>query len=231
MPPRLPENAHLSRSYRDCPHPSSLQRTQKVKGKRWKAEGENYLKSLVSVSNLKPCALSPAPLNSASFLGVSSRSKRAGWTFSISLGEIDFSTALPANQPRRPTITDAPARLLNAWRESEYLLVTSPPIIAEIKAVLDLPRIREKCALTEHDIRQLLGLLEKDTILVSGLANVGDAVPRDPSDRMFLSCAREAKADAVVSGDRHLLALEAFEGTPIMTVKRFLDLLAHQRTL
>ena len=125
--------------------------------------------------------------------------------------------------------TGAPARLLDAWRAGEYLLVTSPPIMAEIKAVLELPHIRGKYALTDHDIRQLLDLLEKDAIVVPGLSHVGDAIPRDPTDRMFLSCALDARADVIVSGDRHLLSLKAFEGIPIVPVRQFLDRLAEQR--
>ena len=113
--------------------------------------------------------------------------------------------------------TGAPSGLMDAWRAGEYLLVTSPPIMAEIKAVLELPRIREKYALTDHDIRQLLGLLEKD------------AIPRDPTDRMFLSCALDAGADVIVSGDSHLLSLKAFEGIPIVPVRQFLNRLAEQK--
>ena len=65
------------------PHPSSLRRTQKVKGRRRKvypprrAEGENCLKSFVFVSNLESCALSPAPFTYASFLGISFLSLRS----------------------------------------------------------------------------------------------------------------------------------------------------------
>jgi putative PIN family toxin of toxin-antitoxin system len=125
--------------------------------------------------------------------------------------------------------TGAPARILNAWRAGEYLLVTSPPIIDEIKAVLELPRIREKYALTDEDIRQLLDLLEKDTILVPGLSHVNNVIPQDPTDHIFLSVALDAGADAVVSGDRHLLSLKAFEGIPIMAVREFLDLLAERK--
>jgi len=33
------------------------------------------------------------------------------------------------------------------------------------------------------------------------------------------------RADCVVSGDRHLLNLQAFKGIPILTVRRFLDAL------
>jgi putative PIN family toxin of toxin-antitoxin system len=122
----------------------------------------------------------------------------------------------------------APGRLIDAWRAGEYLIVTSPPIMAEIKAVLELPRIREKYALTEQDIQRLIDLLEKDAILVPGVSNVSNAIPRDPSDHIFLSCALDARADAIVSGDRHLLKLKAFAGIPIVPVKQFLDRLAEQ---
>ena len=124
--------------------------------------------------------------------------------------------------------TGAPARLLDAWRAGEYLLVTSPPIMAEIKAVLELPRIKDKYALTDQDIRQLLDLLEKDAILVPGLSPVNNTILQDPKDEIFLSCALDAGADVIVSGDRHLLSLKAFEGIPIVLVRQFLDRLAEQ---
>ena len=126
--------------------------------------------------------------------------------------------------------TGAPARLLDAWRAGEYLLVTSPPIMAEIKAVLELPRIKDKYALTDQDIRQLLDLLEKDAILVPGLSPVNNTILQDPKDEIFLSCALDAGADVIVSGDRHLLSLKAFEGIPIVLVRQFLDRLAEQRS-
>ena len=124
--------------------------------------------------------------------------------------------------------TGAPARLLDAWRAGEYLLVTSPPIMAEIKAVLELPRIKDKYALTDQDIRQLLDLLEKDAILVPGLSPVNNTILQDPKDEIFLSCALDAGADVIVSGDRHLLSLKAFEGIPIVLVRQLLDRLAEQ---
>jgi len=124
--------------------------------------------------------------------------------------------------------TGAPARFIDAWRAGAYLLVTAPPIMAEIKAVLELPRIRGKYALTDHDIRQVFDLLEKDAILVPGLLHVGNAIPQDPSDPIFLSCALEAGADVIISGDHHLLSLKVFEGIPIMPVVQFLERLAEQ---
>jgi predicted nucleic acid-binding protein len=84
--------------------------------------------------------------------------------------------------------------------------------------------------LTDDDIRQVFDLLEKDAIVVPGRSHVANAIPQDPTDHMFLSCALEAGADVIVSGDRHLLSLKTFEGIPIMPVVQFRDRLAQQST-
>ena len=122
----------------------------------------------------------------------------------------------------------APARLLDLWKDGRYLLLSSPAIISEIKAVLELPRIKAKYSLDDFDIRKLLNLLEKDALLVPGLADVGNAIPDDPDDHIFLSCALEAGADVIVSGDRHLLDLKKFRGITVLPVKEFIELIEKQ---
>jgi putative PIN family toxin of toxin-antitoxin system len=121
-----------------------------------------------------------------------------------------------------------PARVLNAWREGKYLLVTSPPIIAEIVAVLESPRISKKYFIRPEDIEQLVELLKTDAVVVPGRAAVTGAVPRDPQDEIFLACALDADADCIVSGDRHLLDLRTYKKIPILTVKQFAERLEKQ---
>ena len=116
-----------------------------------------------------------------------------------------------------------PAQVLNAWREGRYMLVTSPPIIAEIVDVLESPRISKKYFIGPEDIEQLVDLLKTDTIIVHGRAVVKGALPQDPRDEVFLACAVDANADCIVSGDRHLLDLQIYRGIPILTVKEFAE--------
>ena len=116
-----------------------------------------------------------------------------------------------------------PAQVLNAWREGRYMLVTSPPIIAEIVEGLESPRISKKYFLRQEDIEQLVDLLKADTILVPGQAVVKGAVPQDPRDKMFIACAMDAAADCIVSGDTHLPGLQTYRGIPILTVKEFAE--------
>jgi predicted nucleic acid-binding protein len=48
-------------------------------------------------------------------------------------------------------------------------------------------------------------------------------VCRDPDDDRVLECALAAGAKVIVSGDRDLLDLGAFRGTPITSPRLFLD--------
>ena len=122
--------------------------------------------------------------------------------------------------------TGLPAKILDAWRAGQYLLIASPPIVAEIKRVLQTPRIREKYFITDGDIEQLIILLEKEALIVPGYTDVKDAIPDDPSDEMFLACAVDAAADFIVSGDRHLLEISEYKGISIITVNEFEEKLA-----
>jgi len=120
-----------------------------------------------------------------------------------------------------------PARVLDAWRERKFLLVTSPPLIAEIRATLAYSRIRRKYAITDKDVDQLINLLERDALLVLGNPEgAAGSVPDDPADEAVLACALDAQADLVISGDHHLLDLIEYQGISILTAREFLERLA-----
>ena len=46
---------------------------------------------------------------------------------------------------------------------------------------------------------------------------------KDEPDNRILECARHAGAEVIVTGDRHLLSLESFEGIRIVTLADFLE--------
>jgi putative PIN family toxin of toxin-antitoxin system len=50
-----------------------------------------------------------------------------------------------------------------------------------------------------------------------------NAVKDDPDDNRILECALAAGADMIVSGDGHLLKLNAYEGIAILTPREFLS--------
>jgi len=123
-----------------------------------------------------------------------------------------------------------PAQVLDAWQRREFLLITSPSIIAEVRSTLNYPRIRRKYPLTDNDVKRLVMLLEQDALVVPGEVDVTGAIPADPTDDMVLACAIEGQADLIVSGDHHLLDLGEYQGIPIITARKFLEqLMAEQK--
>jgi putative PIN family toxin of toxin-antitoxin system len=119
-----------------------------------------------------------------------------------------------------------PAKAIDAWRERKYLLITSPVLIAEIVNTLSYERIRRKYLITDEDVRQLISLLEEDTLIVPGQIEISEVIPNDPDDEQVLICAIEGRADLIVSGDHHLLELEEYKGISIVTARQFLEKLS-----
>jgi putative PIN family toxin of toxin-antitoxin system len=117
-----------------------------------------------------------------------------------------------------------PAQVLDAWRAQLFELITSPAIVEEIRTTMTYSRIRKRYPLiTDEDIQALLDLLTTKAILVPGVADVRDAAVRDPKDEIILACVAESGADVLVSSDQDLLVLGNFRGTPIVSVREFLD--------
>ena len=116
-----------------------------------------------------------------------------------------------------------PAQALQAWRERKFVLLVSPAIVAEIRHTLNYDRIRRKYRITDEDIGDLILLLEKNGLLVDGLADTSGVIPDDPDDERILACAIDGQADLIVSGDRHLLDLESYADIPIITARDFLE--------
>lgn len=86
----------------------------------------------------------------------------------------------------------------------------------ELLAVLQRPRIAPK---VEPDffnrLRRMLAAAEPVTITERVVAC------RDPDDDKFLELAVNGNADAIISGDADLLALDTFRGIPIITAAAF----------
>ncbi len=117
----------------------------------------------------------------------------------------------------------APAQVIDAWRQRKFILVISEGIIAEIHRVLSSSNIKQKYAISDQDIDEVLTLLTRETIYVTELEDVSGAIPNDPQDEIFLACALTGQADFILSGDKHLLGIQEYRGIPIITARQFLE--------
>lgn len=114
-----------------------------------------------------------------------------------------------------------PRQIVSAWVDGRFELVASPALLEELSDVLARPRFRRFISIaTAGDF--IDGLAEDAEILDDPPAQPG--LSPDPDDDYLITLARAAKADYLVSGDRHLLDLTD-PGPPVLTPRQFLDLL------
>jgi putative PIN family toxin of toxin-antitoxin system len=116
------------------------------------------------------------------------------------------------------------ARLYEAWRDDQFVLLVSEPIIAEVDAVTARPELWRKLHVTPHEARAVTLRLRRRAVLVR--PDVAIRMSRDPTDDKFLECAVAGGADYVVSADVDLLSLREVRGIPILDAPTFWHRLA-----
>ena len=111
-----------------------------------------------------------------------------------------------------------PSRILRACRAGRFFLLTSPQLLEELTRVLTYARLR---LIAKHpDLPQILRWLHAHDRIVFPRRAI-EIVKIDPSDNRVLETAAEGRAEAVISGEDHLLRLKVFEGIPILTAAAF----------
>jgi putative PIN family toxin of toxin-antitoxin system len=115
-----------------------------------------------------------------------------------------------------------PHRLIEQARAGKTSFFSSPALLAELADVLTRERFSKALASSRSEIEQILGEVQSLVVLVRSVA-LPSPVCRDPDDDELLAAALAAQADLIVSGDRDLLALVAFQGIPIVSPAQALE--------
>jgi putative PIN family toxin of toxin-antitoxin system len=110
-----------------------------------------------------------------------------------------------------------PGIFLDLALRRRFTLVTSMVILDELDE-----KLRGKFAISERDALTIRAKLEGNADMADPNFEL-NAVPDDPDDNRILECAVAGKADFIVSGDRHLLRIESYDGITIVSVRRFLE--------
>lgn len=95
-------------------------------------------------------------------------------------------------------------------------LLISRPIIREVLSVLATKFSRDK-----EELSRVAVVLGEMGEMVEPLHRL--SVFRDEPDNRILECAVEGKADAIVTGDKAMLAVRQYEGIRLITLAEYLD--------
>lgn len=119
----------------------------------------------------------------------------------------------------KPSLIIPQATIRFDWLTSEFIL-------SEVADVLTRKHIQTKyrSQVTERKRAGYLARIRASAEMVEVETQVS-AVPNDPKDNFILACAKDGRANFVVSGDRHLLSLVTFENINIVPPAQFLELL------
>ncbi len=116
--------------------------------------------------------------------------------------------------------------LIESRRIDAYL---SNQLLRELAKVLTYPKIEAVLDKAGTDPRIALSALLRSSKLLNAKRLV-DVIKQDPADNRVLECAQSAKAEFVVSGDKHLLSLGHFSGIRIVAPREFLEIVKASRT-
>lgn len=114
-----------------------------------------------------------------------------------------------------------PYRLLERIEAGRDTLFVSREMLEDLQSVLQRPKLKK---ILDRETMQWADVVRwvvaNSTLVVPRPLQIS-VVKADPSDDKFLACAKAADADAVVTGDAHLLVLGSWEGVRILSAAEF----------
>jgi putative PIN family toxin of toxin-antitoxin system len=111
-----------------------------------------------------------------------------------------------------------PFKILKAWLDNGIQIIISSEILQEYKRVGEELMHRYP----EIEITPILNSFSKKAASVPA-PRLPHPVCVDPDDDKFLACAVAGNAALIISGDRHLLDINEFQGIKIVKPRKFVD--------
>jgi len=111
-----------------------------------------------------------------------------------------------------------PGKILDLWADNKLQFYVSPEIVTEYQRVGQI--LQEKYP--DVDAQDVISLIVVSARIVRETCII-EFECDDPDDRMFLECAVNSSCKLVVSGDKHLLKLDGFQGISVLKPRDFLE--------
>ena len=116
----------------------------------------------------------------------------------------------------------APARLIDAWDEQRFVLVSSKEQLDEFRTVTRRARLAP--FIERSDAGRFVNQIRAEALILDKLPHIDRSA--DPADNFLLSMAEAGEADYLVSGDRRgVLAIAQHGRTQIVTARALVKIL------
>ncbi len=106
--------------------------------------------------------------------------------------------------------------------QKEITVYVSKDIVGELSKVLLYPKIAKVLEKNGIHEKEVLRTITANAKMIAPKVKLS-VVNQDEEDNKILECALAAKADVIVSGDKHLLGLGRFRKTRILNPRDFFD--------
>lgn len=120
-----------------------------------------------------------------------------------------------------------PYKFIRAATEGDITLYASAALLAELRNVLGREHLASRLAAQRSSVERALGLYADLVVHVVPLTTPR-VVPNDADDDHVVAAAVTARAEFIVTGDRHLLSLLDHQGIDIVRVGEALARIATQ---
>lgn len=111
----------------------------------------------------------------------------------------------------------APNHILKLCRDEIIRILECDQTLDEVKSVLQYPKFSDRLSALGTTAIEVFAYFMNLSTYVPSPETIPDVIKQDPFDNIFLGLAFENSASLIVSGDRHLLEFESYEGIQIVT--------------
>jgi len=118
------------------------------------------------------------------------------------------------------------SKLFELTETGKITVFVSEEILEEVMRVIG----RSKFGLTVQEREETMSRLLNLSTVIKPTKKI-QVVKEDPTDNKFIECAAEAKAQYIVSGDKHLLKIHTYRNIKIVKTKELLTLLRQDHKL
>lgn len=116
-----------------------------------------------------------------------------------------------------------PGKVIAGWESGIIVPCWSLETLAELEVVARRPKLIRAFRNDTERLNAVIRVMQERGELVAIQPTPEPLIPADPKDDKFLSTAVAAGADAIVSGDEHLLAMGHYRGIPIVSPSAILE--------